>query len=64
MFLKIGDLYINQDHIESIEVTGNTIEFFGAGHPEGEQPMYSFGEPEYQAILNWLKYRAEVSVVY
>lgn len=63
MFIKIGDIYINQDHIESIEVDDSSIDFFSANLDEDKQPMYSFTGGEYDAVLNWLKYKAGVSKV-
>ena len=63
MFIQIGDLYINQDRIESIIVRSEIIEIYLDTWHEGQPVGYTFDGDARQAILDWLEYTAEVSKV-
>jgi len=63
MLIKIGDLYINQDHITDIWVGLECISVFTDVVCEKHQVSYDFYGERRQALLDWLEYKAEVSVV-
>lgn len=63
MFLKIDDLYINQDHVESIVVGINVVSIYTDSVENLNEPAWVFRGEKCQAIRDWLVYRAEVSVI-
>jgi len=63
VFLKIGDFYINQDHVESIVVDLDVVSIYTDSVERLNEPAWVFRGEKCQAIRDWLEYRAEVSVI-
>ena len=63
MFIQIGDLYINQDHITAIKVEPKQVLIWGDRGQKHGLPDWRFRGEERQDIINWLEYTAEVSKV-
>lgn len=62
MFLHIGDIAININHIEYIqfEHESNQVFVYTIVIDDNEQTSFDFSGSEYNAFMNWWEHKAEV----